>query len=327
MLPPHVSHCLDILSRAGFSAYPVGGCVRDLLLGRTPGDWDVATSAPPEQTLALFPHTIPTGLAHGTVTVVLEGGTVEVTTFRRETGYGDGRHPDRVEFHADLTQDLARRDFTVNAMALADGGTVIDPFGGQADLNGRLLRAVGDPLRRFSEDALRILRAVRFSAQLGFFIQADTRAAMTARAEGLAHISAERIVSELEKTLLSPTPALAGDFFTLGAMVRFGCPCGEADWNRLAAAEPLQVPRWAALCAITGLDIAALPVSRTLRRAILNPQAGMEKSLALTGADLQALGLRGTEIGRVQKALVTHVLAHPEENTPQALLIQINKER
>ncbi|MFR6626602.1 MAG: hypothetical protein ACLURW_09830 [Flavonifractor plautii] len=166
-IPGGVRACLDTLRRTGHAAYPVGGCVRDLLLGRTPGDFDVCTDARPERVMELFPHTVPTGLRHGTVTVRTEDGPVEVTTFRREAGYADGRHPDAVDFDATLAEDLARRDFTVNAMALDENGMVIDRYGGQMDLFRNVIRCVGDPDRRFAEDALRMLRAVRFAAQLG----------------------------------------------------------------------------------------------------------------------------------------------------------------
>ena len=170
-IPAGVGGCLDTLRRTGHAAYPVGGCVRDLLLGRTPGDWDVCTDARPERVMELFPRTVPTGLKHGTVTVRTEDGPVEVTTFRREAGYADGRHPDAVDFDATLAEDLARRDFTVNAMALDENGMVIDRYGGQTDLFRSVIRCVGDPDRRFAEDALRMLRAVRFAAQLGFSIE------------------------------------------------------------------------------------------------------------------------------------------------------------
>ena len=325
MFPDHVQECLEIFWRAGFAAHPVGGCVRDTLLGRAPGDWDVATSARPEQTMALFSHTIPTGAAHGTVTVVLDGGTIEATTFRREGGYADGRHPDSVAFDVGLTVDLARRDFTINAMAFGPEGEVIDPFGGQTDLASRLIRAVGDPLERFREDTLRILRAVRFAAQLGFAIEPATAAAMEVRAAGLTAVSAERVVTELEKTLLSPAPQWVGEFFHLGAMERFGCAVKEADWEGLAALPADSLVRWPALCSLTGLDVAALPVSRAIRRAVRSPNAGRAKTLALTGGDLYALGLRGEAIGRVQKALVAHVLAHPEDDRREVLLELVRK--
>ena len=157
-IPGPVRACCAALWEAGHAAYPVGGCVRDLLLDRAPGDWDAATSALPWEVQALFPRTVPTGLRHGTVTVLLDGMPIEVTTFRGESGYSDGRHPDRVIFGVGLEADLARRDFTVNALALGPEGGVIDRFGGLSDLDGRRVRCVGDPDRRFREDALRMLR-------------------------------------------------------------------------------------------------------------------------------------------------------------------------
>ena len=320
MVPEYVKICLDTLHRGGHAAHPVGGCVRDTLLGRKPGDWDVTTSARPEQVMALFSHTVPTGAHHGTVTVVLEGGTVEVTTFRREEGYADGRHPDMVCFDVGLTEDLARRDFTVNAMAFGAAGEVIDPFGGQEDLKKGVIRAVGDPRRRFREDALRILRAIRFAARLGFVIEPETASAMEEETARLACVSAERVVSELEKTLLSAAPEQVGEFFRLGAMERFGCSCRQADWKALSLLPAEGDFRWRELCALTGLDITALPVSRRLRRAVLSPYAGMEKNLALSGGDLYALGLRGKQIGAMQKRLLAYVLEHPEENRKENLM-------
>ena len=207
--PAPVAACCGALRRAGYEACPVGGCVRDLLLGRAPGDWDIATSARPEAVTARFERTVPTGLKHGTVTVLLGGMALEVTTFRGESGYSDGRHPDRVTFGVGLREDLARRDFTINAMALAPDGSVLDPFGGRADLARRLIRCVGEPERRFTEDALRMLRAVRFAAQLGFSLEARTAAALASCAPLLERVSGERIRAELEKTLLSPHPSLA----------------------------------------------------------------------------------------------------------------------
>ena len=191
-IPAGVRHCLETLDRELYYAYPVGGCVRDLLLGRTPGDWDVCTDARPERVMELFPRTVPTGLKHGTVTVLTEDGPVEVTTFRREGGYADGRHPDAVDFDATLAEDLARRDFTINAMALDERGMVIDLYGGQMDLFRRLIRCVGDPDTRFAEDALRMLRAVRFAAQLGFSIEEGTLAAIKRSARRAENLSGER---------------------------------------------------------------------------------------------------------------------------------------
>ena len=227
-IPGGVRACLDTLRRTGHAAYPVGGCVRDLLLGRTPGDFDVCTDARPERVMELFPHTVPTGLRHGTVTVRTEDGPVEVTTFRREAGYADGRHPDAVDFDATLAEDLARRDFTVNAMALDENGMVIDRYGGQMDLFRNVIRCVGDPDRRFAEDALRMLRAVRFAAQLGFSIEKGTLDAIRRSARRAEKLSGERIKAELEKILLSPRPELAGELLRLGLLAHLGgrpdCP-------------------------------------------------------------------------------------------------------
>lgn len=217
-IPAGVAALLDTLRGAGCEAHPVGGCVRDLLLGRTPGDYDVCTSARPEQVMALFPRTLPTGLRHGTVTVLTESGAVEVTTFRREGGYADGRRPDGVRFDVGLAEDLSRRDFTVNAMALSTEGEVIDPSGGQADLARRQIRCVGDPDRRFAEDALRMLRAVRFAAQLDFSIEDATLAAIRRNAGRTARVSGERVKAEVEKILLSDRPERAGLLLELGLL-------------------------------------------------------------------------------------------------------------
>ncbi|MCR5826427.1 MAG: tRNA nucleotidyltransferase, partial [Oscillospiraceae bacterium] len=167
-IPNYVNFILERFTAAGFHAYPVGGCVRDALLGRSPDDWDLTVDAPPEQTLALFGSAAhPTGLRHGTVTLAVQGHAVEVTTMRRDGVYRDNRHPERVFFTGSIEEDLARRDFTVNAMALTPEGKVIDPFGGRGDLNAGVLRCVGEARQRFDEDALRILRLLRFAARLG----------------------------------------------------------------------------------------------------------------------------------------------------------------
>lgn len=196
-----MAEVLAVLEGAGHSAHVVGGTVRDHLLGRPVHDFDIATSARPEEVMALFDHTIATGVRHGTVTVVLGGLTVEVTTYRLESGYSDGRRPDCVWFTDDLVADLARRDFTVNAMAMDLRGRLIDPFGGRADLLARRLRAVGDPRQRLGEDALRILRGVRLAAELGFAIEPGTLAGMTEQAARLLGISRERIGQELARLL------------------------------------------------------------------------------------------------------------------------------
>jgi len=201
---------LDRLEAAGHRAYPVGGCVRDALLHRRGGDWDVTTGARPEQVLPLFEHVVPTGLQHGTVTVVTPRGAVEVTTFRGEEGYTDGRHPDRVVFLDSLEEDLKRRDFTINAMAWdARQQRLVDPFDGQADLARRLVRAVGEARQRFAEDGLRPLRAIRFATVLAFEIHPDTLAAIPDSLPVFRRVAPERVRVELLKILASSSPRAA----------------------------------------------------------------------------------------------------------------------
>ena len=248
------------LHGAGYAAYAVGGCVRDSLLGRTPQDWDLCTSARPEQVLALFGEgqCIPTGLQHGTVTIKYGGQLYETTTFRTEGAYTDGRHPDEVHFVPDVRQDLARRDFTINAMAYNDAEGLIDPFGGQQDLQQGILRAVGDPATRFEEDALRILRLYRFAARFGFAIDPPTGQAARALCAHLDCVSVERIEEELSKLLAAPAPAAYLDEKILSVILP------ELSASALQAAKPVvdacpagieDLPvRWAALLMSLGED-------------------------------------------------------------------------
>ena len=200
---------LDTLHKAGYAAYVVGGCVRDSLLGLTPHDWDLCTSALPQQVMELFgaQRCIPTGLQHGTVTVKQSGALYEITTFRTEGTYTDGRHPDEVHFVPDVREDLARRDLTINAMAYNEKEGLVDPFGGQADLQSGIVRAVGVPRQRFTEDALRILRLYRFAARFGFAIDPPTAQAAQELCAHLDCVSVERIAEELAKLLSAPAPA------------------------------------------------------------------------------------------------------------------------
>ncbi len=197
-IPASVEWALAQLEAAGYQGYLVGGCVRDRLMGRLPHDYDITTSALPAQCVAVFgrERVVETGLKHGTVTLQTPEGGIEITTYRQDGVYSDHRHPDRVVFTPSLTEDLARRDFTVNAMAMDRRGLVVDPFGGRADLQAGLLRCVGDPLRRFEEDALRILRGLRFAARFGFTVEEETARAMITRSPLLAYIAAERILQE-----------------------------------------------------------------------------------------------------------------------------------
>ena len=257
-LDPGAAALLDALHAAGYAAYAVGGCVRDSLLGRTAHDWDLCTSALPQQVMELFgaEQCIPTGLQHGTVTIKYGGQLYETTTFRTEGSYTDGRHPDEVRFVPDVREDLARRDFTINAMAYNEAEGLVDPFGGQKDLQGGLLRAVGEPQQRFTEDALRILRLYRFAARFGFALDAATARAARQLAPHLDCISAERIQEELAKLLaalqpgayLEPAvlavvlPELTPAALEAAKPVLDACPAGE---------ENLPV-RWAALLGALG---------------------------------------------------------------------------
>ena len=214
--PPAVQEILKRLQSHGYEAYIVGGCVRDALLGREPEDWDITTSALPLEVKALFPNsTVDTGIQHGTVMVIKGGVGYEVTTYRVDGEYKDGRHPSNVTFTRSLTEDLKRRDFTINAFAWDENG-LIDCFNGIQDLQDKVIRCVGNPDERFNEDALRIMRAVRFSAQLGFVIETQTRAMISKYAARLADISMERIRVEFEKTLLSKNPFAVEEYAQLG---------------------------------------------------------------------------------------------------------------
>lgn len=317
--PWAVSCAWDLKEDGGYEAYPVGGCVRDLLMGREPGDVDICTSALPEEVMALFPSAVPTGLKHGTVTVPGERCDVEITTFRRDGSYADSRHPDAVSFGVGLVEDLSRRDFTVNAMALPEYGPVIDPFGGQEDLKRKIIRCVGDPDKRFSEDALRMLRGVRFAAQLGFTLEEETRGAMGRSASLAAKVSRERIRVEMEKTLLSPRPEGIGEMVELGLLDHLHPFPRGVDYASLRTLPARLEDRWRGFCRLTGFPISALPVERKLRRAVEHPELEVIHTLVLTPADLMALGLKGPEISAAQKKLALHVLENPRDNTPQRL--------
>ena len=269
ILPDNVKYIIRKLEQAGHEAYAVGGCVRDSILGREPEDWDVTTSAHPEEVKAIFRKTVDTGIQHGTVTVLLrqeeEGEEpvlrgYEVTTYRVDGDYRDGRHPESVSFTPSLREDLARRDFTINAMAYNDREGLVDCFHGMEDLQAGLVRCVGDPEARFSEDALRILRAVRFAAQLGFGIHEDTEAAIRSHVKNLELISRERIQTELSKLLCSPNPGQAEKLFELGMDPYLGEGFSEVHpeylreaWETGREAEP-------------GFSFGQLPLSRKYLR-------------------------------------------------------------
>ncbi len=291
MIPPPVRELLAHLVRAGHQAYLVGGCVRDIVRGLDPQDWDVTTSATPDEVLRMFPRVIPTGLRYGTVTVMLSGLAVEVTTFRSEAGYGDYRHPDHVSFVGDLPTDLARRDFTVNAMAMDAAGRLHDPFGGRRDLRRRLIRAVGDPRQRFTEDGLRLLRAVRLAAELGFELEAATRRALREQAGLLEHVAAERIGPELLRTLL------AGHAGTgLRLMFETGLLGRIIPEIAAGASEP---PSWEHLVA----TVERCPPDRELRlAALLHHNAGETEAI-----------LRRLRLGRPVVERVGRLVRHHRE--------------
>lgn len=250
--PKHVKHIMITIQSRGHMSYLVGGCVRDMILGVQPQDWDICTSALPEEVMAIFPDSRPTGLKHGTVTVFENSKSVEVTTFRCEGSYADHRHPDSVSFVGDLTTDLSRRDFTMNAIAVPTDGLVADPFGGMDDIKNKIIRCVGLPELRFEEDALRMFRAIRFSARLGFEIEAETRAAITKKAYLAAMLAAERVKDEVEKILLTARPEKMFELISAGLMDRYLLRRLEKEdmLRRISLLPKKALPRWAALCCI-----------------------------------------------------------------------------
>ncbi len=261
-----------LLRRAGGEAFLVGGAVRDLLIGKAPGDFDLATNVLPERVLTLFPFTVPTGIAHGTISVWMnkrgEGKPIEVTTYRADKEYTDGRRPDGVVFKSHIEDDLARRDFTMNAIALdPDSGALVDPYGGQADLAARVLRAVRDPLERFAEDGLRPMRAVRFAAQLGCTIETNTFAAIAHRLDVVRKVSSERLRDELLKILETVAPSTALELMRTSGLLGIVIPelCEHAAFARTMSAVDTakgRVARLAALFQPLGEGI----TDRTLRR-------------------------------------------------------------
>lgn len=233
-IPEQVEKIIDTLIMHGFEAYAVGGCVRDTLLGKEPEDWDITTSAKPQQVKEIFKRTVDTGIQHGTVTVMMDYTGYEVTTYRIDGEYEDGRHPKSVKFTSNLLEDLKRRDFTINAMAYNHEAGIVDEFGGMEDLKNRVIRCVGNPKDRFMEDALRILRAIRFSAQLGFGIEERTNHAIRQIAPNLLKVSKERIQSELTKLLLSIHPEKIEMIYETGI-----CPYISNHFTKVIQGRPV----------------------------------------------------------------------------------------
>lgn len=238
--PKYVRQILFGLQARAHLAYLVGGCVRDVLMDITPQDWDICTSALPEQVMEIFPGSKPTGLKHGTVTVVIGNHTAEVTTFRTDGDYRDHRRPDSVTFVSDLISDLSRRDFTMNAIALSADGMLSDPFDGVRDIANRTIRCVGNPELRFSEDALRMFRALRFSARLGFTIEYETCTAIESCAHLASELAPERVRDELEKILLSPRPETLGVAITFGLLNKY---ISGSGWSNPNFADITSMPR------------------------------------------------------------------------------------
>ena len=249
VLPGYARAVMDGLCRAGYTAYYAGGCVRDILLGVAPVDVDIATSAMPEEVMRIFPHSVPTGIRHGTVTVCEAGGTVEVTAFRGEGNYSDLRHPDAVTFGVSPEEDVQRRDFTINALLCDAHGNVYDYVGGCADLSAGIIRAVGDARRRFSEDALRMLRALRFRAKTGFEIEKETEAALRALAPLAENLAVERVYDEIRKTLATDRPAAVSEMLGYGLIPAFGAKRLSSSAESVLAAARKEV-LCAMLCAL-----------------------------------------------------------------------------
>ena len=356
---------LDTLHRAGYAAYVVGGCVRDSLLGLTPHDWDLCTSALPQQVMELFgaQRCIPTGLQHGTVTVKQSGALYEITTFRTEGTYTDGRHPDEVHFVPDVREDLARRDLTINAMAYNEKEGLVDPFGGQADLQSGIVRAVGVPRQRFTEDALRILRLYRFAARFGFAIDPPTAQAAQELCAHLDCVSVERIEEELAKLLSAPAPAayldkkillvilpeLSSEALAAAKPVVDACPAGAENLpirlvREAVSGVPVSLNIYARrllgrynLCTVQRLaalgtalqpehaaDFAAL--SELVERLDADGVCCRVSQLAVNGRDLMAAGVpAGPGIRKVLEALLDGVIREEYSNERQALLTAVQQ--
>ena len=320
-LPAKVERIIEVLNSHGFEAYAVGGCVRDAILGRIPDDWDITTSALPEQVKALFARTIDTGIMHGTVTVMLDKDGFEVTTYRIDGEYLDGRHPREVVFTPSLLEDLKRRDFTINAMAYSQKLGFVDLFGGMQDLQKKKICCVGDARERFGEDALRILRAVRFAAQLNFKIEEDTKQAIRELAFTLTKISAERIRTELVKLLNSNYPQKIKDLYTLGIskeilplldeametpMPKVGGFVGEYIVSCLEKSPNIEEVRWAIL-----LSFFSQIQEKTLSKEFENGREDMGGS-KLSKEILQGLRFDNYRINRIKSLVLWHDLALPK---------------
>ncbi len=253
-LPDNINTILSTIENAGYEAYGVGGCVRDLLLGNPPHDYDIATSAKPEEVEKIFPRVKATGLKYGTVSVIQHQDSVEVTTFRIDNDYSDGRHPDSVQFSTKIQDDLSRRDFTINAMAYHPAKGLIDPFGGREDIANRLIRAVGDAKTRFGEDALRILRATRFASKLDFTIEEATQTAAKEVAHLVSKVSVERIKIEIQKALVGAKPSKLSQLLSTKAIDFCGFNNQQTNLELLDIVDSTPVIRWAVFFFLQGIS-------------------------------------------------------------------------
>lgn len=318
-LPQDVRFIIQKLEEAGYEAYAVGGCIRDCLLSRTPGDYDITTSAHPSEVKKIFHRTFDTGIEHGTVTVLLKGGAYEVTTYRIDGKYEDSRHPSSVSFTSSLKEDLLRRDFTINAMAYNEKDGLVDPFGGQQDLEDGIIRCVGDPHQRFSEDALRMMRAVRFAAQLGFTIEEKTKDAIRELSPTLEKISAERIQTELLKLCVSAHPEELLTACELGLTAVFmpefdalmNCPqnnphhCYDAGTHTVETMKQIEPDRYLRLSAL--FHDFGKPATRTTDEAGIDHFHGHPKiSEKLTVEILKRLKFDNATIDMVGRLVLYH---------------------
>lgn len=329
-LPPNVNRIIHRLQESGFEAYAVGGCVRDSILGRVPEDWDITTSASPQEIKELFSHTVDTGIEHGTVTVMIGKEGFEVTTYRVDGDYEDCRHPKSVQFTRNLREDLLRRDFTINAMAYNDEDGLVDIFGGIEDLERKMIRCVGCANERFGEDALRIMRAVRFAAQLGFEIEEETKEAVRDLAGNLRQISAERIQVELVKLMVSPHPELIRKAYELGIteviLPEFDrlmeteqetphhfCNVGEHTIHVVCATRNDKLLRLAALFHDFGK-----PYTKTIdEQGVAHFTGHGEKSEELTRKILKRLKFDNYTLRNVSKLVLYHDYHYKTKATPE----------
>jgi len=337
-LPDYVKTIINTLESAGYEAYAVGGCVRDLLLSLTPDDYDVATSATPDEIKAVFERTHDTGLKHGTITVVVDDNVCEVTTFRIDGEYSDNRRPDSVEFTTSLREDLSRRDFTINAMAYSEKSGLIDYFGGQADLKGKSVKAVGDPYKRFNEDGLRILRALRFAVVYGFEIEENTAKAADDLRYLIKNISGERIAQELNK--------IAVALFCQDKITSLGLLFDDEEYARktLRRLKYDNDTFYKVMTFVKYRGIVIKPCKKAVKRVLnrfgeemffrfadeetsaiaqeifKNNECYCLKQLAVKGGDLVGLGYKGEKIGRILRHLLQTVISERVTNEKGELL-------